>query len=269
MDNASVPFTPAHAAAALPFRRMRFIPSALVVGTLAPDFEYFLRLAPSGGFGHTLLGALLLTLPLALIFLWLFHRYVKRPLASVLPESVDRRLAPYLGRFQFFGLSRFALIVISILVGIATHLIWDSFTHQTMWLYHHWSFLRRSSHVPFLGPTQNCTLLQHGSTIVGIGLLTVWCSRWYRSAPVNDRQFGQLSRGRKIAAIIMVSTTAVIVGLARAVADAGMPGSRHSLEIFAGEAVVTASALVWWQLVLFGLLFGRIISSSPQTHSRI
>jgi membrane-bound metal-dependent hydrolase YbcI (DUF457 family) len=247
---------------------MRLIPSALVVGTLAPDFEYFLRLGPSSGFGHTLLGALLLTLPLALIFLWLFHRYVKAPLASILPEPVERRLAPYLGSFRFFGPSRYGLVAISILVGIATHLLWDSFTHQTMWLYHHWSFLRQSSHVPFLGTIQNSTLLQHGSTIVGIGLLTVWCSRWYRSAPVNDQQFSPLSRVRKIAAIITVSTTAVIVGLARAVAGAGMPASRHALEIFAGKAVVTATALVWWQLVLFGLLFGRIVSSNQQIHSR-
>ncbi len=249
---------------------MRFIPSALVVGTLAPDFEYFLRFAPSGGFGHTLLGALILTLPLALIFLWLFHRYVKAPLASLLPESVDRRLAPYLGRFRFFGLSRFAMIVISILVGIATHLVWDSFTHRTMWLYHHWSFLRQSSYLPFWGPIRNCTLLQHGSTILGLGILIVWSVLWYRTAPVSDRvPASQLSGPRKIAVIIMVPAVAVAAGLLRAVVSAGLPGSRPSLQVFAGDAVVTALALVWWQLVLFGLLFGRIISSNPQTHSRI
>ncbi len=248
---------------------MRLIPSALVVGTLAPDFEYFLRFGSSSGFGHTLLGAFLLTLPLALIVLWLFHRYVKAPLASIFPESVERRLVPYLGGFTFFGLSRFGLIVISILVGTATHLLWDSFTHQTMWLYHHWTFLRQSSHVPFLGTIRNTTLLQHGSTIIGIGLLTVWFSQWYRSAPVGDRQFRLLSRRRRNAVIIMVTTTALIVGLARAVAGAGMPGSRHSLEVFAGEAVITASALVWWQLVLFGVLFGRVISSNSEIHSRI
>jgi hypothetical protein len=35
-----VPFTLAHGAAALPFRRFHLVFSALLVGTFAPDFEY-------------------------------------------------------------------------------------------------------------------------------------------------------------------------------------------------------------------------------------
>jgi hypothetical protein len=241
------------------------IPSALVIGTLAPDFEYFLTFGPQSGFGHTLLGAFVLTFPLALVVLWLFHRFVKVPFAAALPASIEMRLTPYLGRFQFSGLSRFALIVFSVLVGIATHIVWDSFTHSSMWLYQHWSFLRGMSHVPVVGLIQTTTLLQHVSTILGIGVLGIWLLHWYRRSPMSDQRSGpQFSMTRKIAAIVLVSALAVVAGLYRATAVAGIPDSRHSLQVFAGEAVVTTLALIWWQLVLVGMIFRGSFSSRPQ-----
>jgi hypothetical protein len=45
-----MPFTFAHPAAVLPLRRFcpdRLVWSALVIGTVSPDLEYFVRLAPS------------------------------------------------------------------------------------------------------------------------------------------------------------------------------------------------------------------------------
>jgi hypothetical protein len=260
-----VPFTPAHAAAALPFRRTRLIPSALVIGTLAPDFEYFIRFKLGSAFGHTVRGALLFALPVALVVLWLFHRYVKVPLVSVLPNSLESRLIPYLERFRFFGLSRFLLIVFSILLGIATHIVWDSFTHQRMWLYGHWSFLRQSSTIPFLGPIRNCTLLQHSSTILGMGFLTLWVLHWYRTAAPSDRPSGRpISTKWKIAAVTLISGVAVIAGMSRGLAAAGVPDSRNALKLFAGEAVVTVIPLVWWQLLLIGLVLRRSFFSRPQ-----
>lgn len=87
-----VPFTLSQAAAALPFRHTRLIWSAVVVGCFAPDFEYFLRLAPKGGFGHTLLGMFVLDLPVALLVVWLFHRFAKEPLYVWLPDGVRQRV---------------------------------------------------------------------------------------------------------------------------------------------------------------------------------
>src|SRR5271165_5815984 len=105
--NGNVPFTLSHAAAALPFRRARLVPSALVIGTFAPDLEYFIRLVPGGGWGHTIAGAFGMDLPLGLVCLWLFHRWVKIPLAYLLPDSVRGRLTPLLAPFHFGPLRRF------------------------------------------------------------------------------------------------------------------------------------------------------------------
>lgn len=121
-----MPFTVSHAAAALPLRRARLVTSALVVGTMAPDFEYFLPLQAHDHFGHTFPGILVLTLPVALLVLWIFHTFVKASAAALLPRRLQSRLAGHLGKFRFGGLGRFLLIVLSILVGIATHILWDS-----------------------------------------------------------------------------------------------------------------------------------------------
>lgn len=129
VHNVSVPFTLAHSAAALPLRRLRLVLSALVIGTLAPDFEYFLHFSPSGRFGHTLLGSLVLTLPLALLVLWIFHAIVKIPVIHLLPNAIQRRLHDHVYEFRFRGVSRSLLIVVSVLLGIATHLVWDAFTY--------------------------------------------------------------------------------------------------------------------------------------------
>ncbi len=169
-----MPFTPAHVAAALPLRRLKLVWSGLVVGTMAPDFEYFFRMSLDDRSGHTWTGTFLLTLPLALLTLWLFHTFVKLPFVSFLPEGVQRRLLPRLGEFRFRGASRFALIVVSLLVGIATHLTWDSFTHSDTWPYQNWPVLREPMKVMFLGSRPVCRVLQHGSTVLGIGALLIW-----------------------------------------------------------------------------------------------
>ena len=234
-----------------------------MVGTLAPDFEYFLRLAPDHGFGHTLVGTFVLTLPLALLVLWLFHAFVKLPLAGLLPDTIQRRLTNHLDEFRFGGAARFALIVGSILLGIATHLAWDSFTHSNTWLYHHWPILREAIHVPIVGVIPLYRVLQHGSTIIGIGVLSAWLAVWYRTTdPSGYALSNTVSPTRKIAIGAIVMTIAIVGAIIRAVAEMGILLSHPSEERFVGVLVVTGIALVWWELVAYGIFSSRDISST-------
>jgi len=248
-----VPFTLSHAAAALPFRRWRLVPSALVIGTFAPDFEYLLRLTPRGRFGHTLIGSFVLTLPLALLVLWVFHAFVKRPTAMLLPEAIQRRLQDHLGEFPFTGAARFLRIIASILLGIATHLLWDSFTHSTAWPYRHWLILRKPFTLPILGQLPLYKILQHGSTIVGIGILSAWLVHWYRTTQPSAAPLSQpLSSRRKVTVIAVVTTVTLVGAILRAVAGSRMPTGHLGFNKFVVQAVVTAMALTWWQLVAYG-----------------
>jgi hypothetical protein len=261
-----VPFTLSHAAAALPFRRLRLIPSALVVGTLAPDFEYFLRIAAKGGFGHTLRGAFVLTLPLALAVLWIFHSTIKVPLARLFPDGLERRVLAYLGRFRFFGPQRFAVVVASLLLGIATHLLWDAFTHPRAWIYRHSLFLSRTVNLPALGAIPCYKVLQYVSTVVGLVVLLAWFVRWYEAAePVGERSGRFLAPAQRHAIVALMATVAFLGGGMRALAAVGLPANASSMEEFMTEACVTSIALGWWQLVAFGLLSSQAELRSADT----
>src|SRR5215469_5325911 len=212
-----MPFTVSHAAAALPLRRARLVTSALVVGTMAPDFEYFLPLQAHDHFGHTFPGLLVLTLPVALLVLWIFHTFVKVSAATLLPRRLQSRVAGYLGTFRFGGPGRFLLIVLSILVGIATHILWDSFTHAGTYPYAHWSLLRQSVDLPVLGMMPVFKVFQHGSTILGLVILLTWLFRWYgQCEPCRYRFRGVLSPGLRTGILAMGMAIAVMGGIARA-----------------------------------------------------
>jgi len=255
-----VPFTLAHGAAILPFRRWHLIPSALLVGSFAPDYEYFIRLGPTGRYGHTVLGALGLTLPVAVVVLWLFHAYVKVPAARLLPQGVQQRLANEVGAFRFGGAGRFALIVCSILLGIATHLVWDAFTHPNTWFYRHWRPLRQAMRLPFLGPVPYYKLLQHGSTFVGLAILVAWVVLWYRKTPPVAASMLTPPENKRTVIFIGV-TIAVVVAAMRAAIMAGIPSTLWDARWFVIRFGITAMALIWWQLVAYG------VSMSMQTKS--
>ena len=58
-----MPFTFAHPAAIIPINsrfKSKFCLTGLVLGSMAPDFEYFIRLKPYSAYGHNLIGFLYL-----------------------------------------------------------------------------------------------------------------------------------------------------------------------------------------------------------------
>jgi hypothetical protein len=254
-----MPFTPAHVAAVLPFRSSRLVWSALVVGAVAPDLEYFLRMSPQDRYGHALPGLLLFTLPLGLLTLWLFHAFVKAPFVELMPEALERRLAR-VGEFRFGGAARFGLIVASLLVGILTHLAWDSFTHGDTWTIRHLHALGHSVPIPYIGFVAVYKLLQHVSTVVGLAILVVWLVMCYRTSVdsagdhdgVKDHVQGVWPR-RKVMTIGAITIFAGLGAVFRAWSEIGIPSNHSTLAQFMGELAATMIALMWWQFVVLGI----------------
>jgi Domain of unknown function (DUF4184) len=182
---------------------------------------------------------------------------------KLLPDAIQRRLTNHLDEFGFSGAARFALIVGSILLGIATHLAWDSFTHPNTWPYRHWSILSQPFHVPIAGAIPFYKVFQHGSTIIGIGVLSIWLVFCYRATePSGHPVSNPASPMRKIGTVGCVVTSAFVGGIVRAVAAVGIPSGHPADKRFVGLLVVTVIALVWWQLVIYGFLASRNISST-------
>src|SRR5437762_1241430 len=132
-----MPFTLSHPAAAVPLARLGLPLSALVVGSMAPDFPYFLNVAKHSHYGHTLPGIFCFCVPAGLVALWLFHRVLKLPLLSLLPTAHQARLCAAATAFRFGPARNFALILLGLLIGTLTHVAWDSVTHEHGWTVRH------------------------------------------------------------------------------------------------------------------------------------
>lgn len=251
-----MPFTVSHAAAAWPFRHSRLVLSALIIGCFAPDFEYFIPFQHHGSFGHSWLGIFVLDLPLSLIVLWLFHRYAKEPLASCLPASARARLQIGKRSISFHTPSRFALIVVSILVGILTHLFWDSFTHIGYWTTDHLPFLTLPVTLPLFGLRHVNEILQYVSSAFGMVVLMLWALHWYRHAvPI---QASRSPRSLKMDRIAIASALLIALSIASARAFAiatphGVHGAQHFMTILA----ITAIAVFCFQIVVYGFVRDR------------
>lgn len=235
--------------------------SALVIGCFAPDFEYFIPFAHHGSFGHSLPGVFVLDLPLSLIVLWLFHCYAKEPLASCLPANARARLQLGPRSVPINSLSRFALIVLSILVGIATHILWDSFTHSGNWIAHHLPFLSVYVSLPLFGRRPWYAILQYFSSVLGIIVLLLWYIHWYGHAtPVGSKPDRKLVKGDRIA-LASLFLFALFAALVRAIA-LGVPNGVHGAQHFMTIAAITGIAVFCFEIVIYGIVRNHTVTPS-------
>lgn len=169
-----MPLTFAHPAAVLPFVRNKtylHFP-ALVLGSMAPDFEYFLRGRPSGEIGHTMNGFMTLNLFLVVLTYLVYRYIVYPPLFSNLPSAVQNILAlpPRLEKPRKLRMLRVLVFVYSAWLGMATHVIWDSFTHQGGFMVLRWSLLQQTLSISTYDlPVYK--IMQHGSTLFGLTII--------------------------------------------------------------------------------------------------
>src|SRR5262245_17601099 len=124
-----MPFTLAHPAAVLPLyslSKSRLPLSALMIGSMAPDFSYFTPYNAALA-THSIAGLFWFCWPMGLAA-WLIFVYVlERPTIAMLPS----RWQPQPSQSQEITLAALAGISVAIVLGAATHILWDSFTHAT------------------------------------------------------------------------------------------------------------------------------------------
>ena len=133
-----MPLTFAHPAAVLPFK---YLPkkwyswTGLIIGSMVPDFEAFIKMGGSKVFSHTWAGMFLYDLPVGVLLVLLFHFIVRDALIDQLPGFLFRRFYVLKGKARIGAVNRYFVVIVSLLVGIATHLIWDRITHTDTYTY--------------------------------------------------------------------------------------------------------------------------------------
>jgi hypothetical protein len=209
-----MPFTLAHPAAVLPLRGLRHLRSVpLMVGAMAPDTPYYFpgrlqRVMPEthhfeDSFGSCLLFGYLL---LAALFV------LRRPLTALLAPRARwlclQAVAPLQQSREWLWAAP------ALLLGIWTHLLWDSFTHSDGWMVHRVAAL--SAPVSFAGHTGPlCHLLQYLSSVLGLLILAWWYLRL--PAPPRPRPDPHATRASSRPVLLLIAAAAVLIGAVQAI----------------------------------------------------
>jgi hypothetical protein len=165
-----MPFTPAHPAIILPLLRNHYLSaSGLIIGSLAPDFEYFFLMRVYGHHGHTVWGLLYFDIPVSILLAFIFHGIVKQRLIINLPEFFRGRFQNLLhfNFTQYFRQHAFVFLF-SILIGSVSHIFWDAFTHRNGFFVRFFSY--QYTYFPYSG-LRLYNLFQHLSTFVGLSII--------------------------------------------------------------------------------------------------
>lgn len=158
-------FTLAHPAAVIHFTKKHksyINNAAMIFGTMAPDFEYFILFKPKEVIGHSIKGFLFVNLPLVILLYLIFYKVIKSDLISNFPRGINQHLhALYNDKIKLFSFKEFIVFSYSSFIGMATHVVWDSFTHKNGFFVNKIDVLSNTIlNIPIY------KYLQHGSTIL-------------------------------------------------------------------------------------------------------
>jgi len=170
-----MPFTPSHAVAILPFARTPLPAAALVIGSMAPDLQYFVPIGLTRSASHSWPGIITIDLPIGIVALLLWVYLLRGPVLDYSPAWLRERmrpLAPVRNR-----LAHAALILVALEIGVLTHLLLDLPTHGG-WLADQWPWMYGS-----IGPVTILRLLHAGSSVAGAVIIAWWTWRWVGRTP--------------------------------------------------------------------------------------
>lgn len=231
-----MPFTPSHMAAALPFVRTPLISSAIAIGTMTPDLFYYVPVDVPREYSHSWAGVFTVDLVFGVALFLLWQLVLRAPVIDFAPFVVRSRMKGTdwipVGRLRYLRLG--ILLPASLLLGSATHVVWDLFTHAGPF----------ADGIPLLaatyGPFLGSKWLQHASSLLGAVALLVFAGRWLSTKPAVQPASTRLtSRTRAVGWGIAIAA-GLIVSLAVFVP-----------RMLAGESLYYSSAI--FQAVTYGL----------------
>lgn len=240
-----MPFTGSHPAAVLPLIGTGLPSSALVIGSMSPDLPYYLPLTTTSWPTHTATGVVGIDLLLGATAWVVWHGLLSAPALDHAPNGWRRRLT---GQVQA-GLVRrlrswreVALTVLALVIGAATHVLWDELTHPGRWGTHHLRVLRTD-----WGGLAGYRWAQYGSGLFGALVIAGWLVRWWQRTPAGSVAANPRSRWTWLGLLLVGAVTGGIAAATSATLQvAAFRGATRG-----GGAIAAAGLLlaVGWQLI--------------------
>jgi hypothetical protein len=218
-----MPLSPAHPSVVLPLHRLGLPLSGLVVGSVAPDVPVYLPVGVSYATTHSGSGLAIDTV-LGLMLLWLWFVLVRDAVVDLVPSLRDR--VPARSRPDRRS---WLLAPLAVALGAATHVLWDSATHDWGFVVQEFAYLREE-----VGALPVYGWAQHASTVLGTAVVAAYCLVRLRRMPETPRE---ASVPRPGLWLVPVPTAGVAVGVVA-----------HDIEAGVGAALVALLAVaVGWR----------------------
>ena len=190
--------------------------SALVIGSMTPDFAYLMSQLVPRFESHSLRGSIFFCLPVGFATYVIYHIVLKIPLAALLPSSLHARAGEQIARSPGLPARSIPAVLFSLWIGAITHIVWDQFTHAGS---------RAVRALPVLStvmfrihgyPVYLCRLLQHVSTVAGLLAIALVLRGVARHPPaepppefVPERLSGP-DRAARVAALFLLPAVAAL-----------------------------------------------------------
>jgi hypothetical protein len=178
-----------------------------MIGSMAPDFAYFFSHSAERLITHSVGGLFTFCLPTGLIVWLVYVRLLEEPTIALLPE-------PWCRRFPLTGRIDFALLVkvsVAIVVGGATHIAWDAFTHRATPVTDALPLLR--VHTPGFAHLPVFVFLQGVSSVAGLAVLALWAWRKRYAAEISRADSFQVTNRLRVGVLILLVVASLAFAL--------------------------------------------------------
>ena len=242
-----MPFTLSHAAIVTPFSTScgKYLSATgLIIGSMVPDFFYFILLNPYFSEGHTWWGIAIYDIPLGICLAYLYHYGIKQTLSYYLPAFLGKRLYQYnsFNWHQYFR-TNYLVVIISILTGVLTHFFLDAFTHEEGYFTHLIPVLENTSYI-FNHPVKNWYLLQYLTSVAGL-LILYW---YYMKIPVTENApTASISRKTGFWATVTVLSAGILL----------LNENLHHIDCRGMDYLATILGGIFYSFMITMLLFRR------------
>ena len=234
------------------------------MGTQAPDLPlFFPGLTPSYQVTHSWHWGAPVNLVYGLSLVWLCA-WLRPAVVALLPELARRKLAVAPDSSRSRGKHGLGRLGCAVLLGAATHLFWDEFTHESGLAVSALPVLGQ----PWLGSFAGYKLLQYSSGVLGVLFLSGWVLRAYRRAPLHadlTLRWREPARRLLLLLILVVAPVSCWIAAYAVALDHVAPSRRLHELAYRGITTTFAATLVLCiaARVLFALRSCRTRTATP------
>jgi hypothetical protein len=226
------------------FSKYKLPLTALMVGSMAPDFGYFFSHDASRQLTHSFSGLFLFALPVGLA-VWLFYVAVlEKATITLLSDRwhtrfahTDALTAPLIGR-----------AAVAVILGAVTHILWDAFTHRGTFATNTFPALAGST--PGFGWLPIYHLLHGLSSVAGLVILALWARGLHRQPAKSLLRPYKISERARTGALSFLILGSLLAGLIEWWPYAQ---SRYNEQFFFAAVGLMSGFFVAWCLVAVGM----------------